>query len=90
MIFNWDTEKNKILKQKRNTSFEEIVICILENKIRAVLENPNRNKYPNQKLYLIEYNNYIYVVPFVRKGKDEIFLKTIYPSRKYTEEYLGR
>ena len=90
MIFDWDPEKNKLLKQTRDISFEEIVICILENKIKAVLQNPNKNKYPGQKIYLIEYNNYIYVVSFVKKGKDEIFLKTIYPSRKYTKEYLGR
>ena len=90
MIFDWDPEKNKILKQRRDISFEEIVICILENKIKAVLENPNKKKYPNQKIYLIGHKNYIYVVPFVKKGENEIFLKTIYPSRKYTKEYLGR
>ena len=31
---------------------------------------------------------YIYLVPY-RETEDEIFLKTIIPSRKATKEYLG-
>lgn len=32
-------------------------------------------------MYIINYNNYTYLVPFV-EGDEEIFLKTIIPSRK--------
>ncbi len=32
--------------------------------------------------------NYAYIVPFIEK-EDEIFLKTIFPSRKYTRMYFG-
>jgi len=35
---------------------------------------------------LFEYKGYIWVVPFV-KANGEIFLKTLYPSRKYTKIY---
>ena len=53
-----------------------------------VLEHPNKKKYSNQYLYLIEYRNCIYVVPFVVNGEEEeIMLKTIYPSREYTKKY---
>ena len=32
--------------------------------------------------------NYIYLVPYI-ENENEIFLKTIYPSRKFTKIYLG-
>ncbi len=88
MTFNWNEEKNLLLKQTRDISFEEIVLCISEGKVVTVLENTKKEKYSNQKLYLISYKNYIYVVPFVVNEKEnEIFLKTIYPSREYTKKY---
>ncbi|WP_245534797.1 hypothetical protein [Treponema primitia] len=52
-----------------------------------MLDHPNKEKYGNQKLMLFNIENYIYVVPAVIEG-ESIFLKTIYPSRKYTEKYL--
>lgn len=88
MTFDWNDEKNAELKKTRNVSFEEMVICINENRIIEVLEHPNEGKYPNQRIYIIWYRNYAYVVPFVRnEEKQEIFLKTIYPSRLYTKRY---
>lgn len=91
MTFNWNEEKNILLKQTRDISFEEIVLCILEGRVIKVMDHPNKEKYSNQKLYLISYNNYIYVVPFVINEKErEIFLKTIYPSREYTKRFLQK
>ena len=70
---------------------EEIIICISEGKIVTVLEHPNKQRYPNQNIYLIYYKNYIYAVPYIIDEKEkEIFLKTIYPSRAYTRKYLRR
>ena len=90
MTFNWDDSKNARLKEQRNISFEEIVICIGDNQVVDVLEHPSTEKYPDQYLYLVEYGECIYVVPFVYDDeKAEIFLKTIYPSRKYTRRYLS-
>ena len=91
MTFNWNEDKNTKLKKNRKISFEEIVLCIAEGKVIKVLEHPNKRKYLNQYIYLIEYKNYIYVVPFVRNEKEnEIFLRTIYPSREYTKRYLRK
>ncbi len=87
MTFNWNSEKNKRLKLERNISFEDIVIAISENRIVTILEHPNKKKYPELMLYLIEFNNYIYVVPFVLNEQgDEIFFKTIFPSRAFTKK----
>lgn len=80
-----------MLKKQRGISFEEIVVCINEGKVLKVLEHPNKIKYPNQFIYAIEYKNYVYMVPFARNEKNqEIFFKTIYPSRTYTRKYLNR
>jgi uncharacterized DUF497 family protein len=88
MIIQWNDEKNSLLKHLRGVSFEQIVILLEENALIDVLDHPNKEKYGNQKLLLFNIENYIYVVPAVIDG-GSCFLKTIYPSRKYTEKYLG-
>ncbi len=89
VTYNWSEEKNRQLKKQRSISFEEIVLCIQEDRIVTVLEHPNKERYPNQLLYLINYREQIYVVPIVINKEDQVlFLKTIYPSRHYTKKYL--
>lgn len=89
MTFNWNEEKNEALKQTRNISFEEIVIAIDDGMVVDVLHHPNQDRYPGQRIYLVEYRDYIYAVPHVRdETKNEIFLKTIFPTRRYTKIYL--
>ncbi len=86
--FNWNDEKNKILRESRNVSFEDVLFCIKNGQIIDILENPKQDKYPGQKYFILNINDYVYYVPFVENEK-EIFLKTIIPSRKYTKIYLG-
>jgi uncharacterized DUF497 family protein len=88
-VFNWNNEKNELLKAERNICFEEIVMAIFENQIVDVFDHPNQEKYPGQKVYAVNIDDYIYLVPYI-KSDDEIFLKTIIPSRKATKKYLGR
>lgn len=73
----WDEEKNKILKKERDVSFEEI----LDSKFLGAEKNRTR---PNQIVLLYEYKKYVWVVPCVVEDK-YIFLKTMFPSRKYTK-----
>jgi hypothetical protein len=80
---NWNREKNEILKVKRGISFEEVALLIESGHILGIEENSNK---PNQKIYILEINNYAFIVPFVEKD-NEIFLKTVFPSRKYTKLY---
>jgi uncharacterized DUF497 family protein len=81
--FNWSHEKNELLKAERGISFEEIVLLIESEHILGIEENPAR---PNQKIYILEIENYAFVVPSV-ENKNEIFLKTAFPSRKYTKRF---
>jgi uncharacterized DUF497 family protein len=81
--FNWSTEKNEALKRERGLSFEEIAYLIESGRILSVEENPAR---ANQKIYILEIDNYAVVVPFVETEK-EIFLKTAFPCRKYSKRF---
>lgn len=86
--YDWDDDKNNLLKKIRNISFEEAVFAISNGKLLDVVEHPNREKYPNQKMFVVEIRDYAYVVPFVEDEK-KYFLKTIYPSREATKMYLN-
>jgi hypothetical protein len=87
MIFDWNEEKNDQLKKERGLGFERIILAFEEGCILDVLDHPNKTKYGNQILIVVEIDSYAYVVPAV-KEKEYWFLKTIYPSRKYTDLYL--
>ncbi|MFH1245635.1 MAG: toxin [Candidatus Omnitrophota bacterium] len=82
----WDSTKNQKLKSERDISFEEILICIENQQVLAIIQNPSK-KYRDQSVFIVELNHYVYYVPFVKVG-DDLFLKTIIPSRKLTKEYL--
>jgi len=86
-FFNWDQKKNDALKKSRNISFEIIIFQIANGKLLDINENPNKKKYENQKIFVVEFENYVFLVPFIEVN-DEIFLKTIIPSRKATRKYL--
>ena len=87
MIFDWNNEKNMMLKRDINISFGRIIVAIEQDNLLDILEHPNKEKYPNQLLLLVEIDKYVYVVPCVFEN-DVCFLKTIFPSRKYTSKYL--
>ena len=73
----WNLLKSERLKQTRGASFEELI----RSRLVAVKQHPNRT---HQQIMLFEYQGYIWVVPFV-ETEGELFLKTLFPSRKYTQ-----
>lgn len=85
-IFNWNAEKNQLLMRERGVSFERIVFEIASGNELAVLEHPNQEKYPGQKISMVQVDDYVYAVPFIER-EEEIFLKTIIPSRKATRQF---
>lgn len=87
-LFNWNGEKSEELKRERNVSFEEIVFHITHGALLDTVRNPNQKKYPGQKIFIVNVENYACLVPFV-EDDEIIFLKTIIPSRKMTRKYLG-
>jgi uncharacterized DUF497 family protein len=86
-MFDWDNQKNVELRNSRNVSFEDVLYYIEKGEILDILEHPNQTKYPGQKYFILEINDYVYYLPFV-EDEHTVFLKTIIPSRKYTKKYL--
>ena len=83
----FNEEKNQLLKATRKISFEDVLVYIKKKKILDNIAHPSK-KHPHQRLYVIEIKGYIYAVPYIiDKEKQEIFLKTIYPSRILTKHY---
>lgn len=87
-IFNWSSGKNQQLIVDRGMSFEEVVFSILNGGLLDDIAHPNTADYPNQRIFVIQIHDYASLVPYV-ESQDEIFLKTIIPSRKFTRIYLG-
>ncbi len=88
ITYSWNKEKNLLLKETRKISFEQVVMHIEQGDLMDVIKHPNEEKYTNQKILIINVNNYIYTIPFI-ENINERFLKTIIPSRKFTKKYLG-
>ena len=86
---SWNPEKNEILKEERDISFEEVVFHIENGDEVDIFDHPNQEKYPNQKISVVVIEGYAYLVPYV-ESETEIFLKTIIPSRNATRKYVGR
>lgn len=82
----WEFAKNEKLKRERGVSFEEVVYHIERGDILDITDHPNQEKYPGQQIYVLLIHDYVHLVPFVETD-DEIFLKTIIPSRKAAREY---
>jgi len=85
--FYWNPEKNLELIVKRKISFERVVSHIERHGYLEIIQHPNVSKYPGQKMFILDIENYAYLVPFVESEKG-YFLKTIIPSRKATKKYI--
>lgn len=86
--FRWSAEKNETLRSDRGVSFESIVVAIESGGLLDILAHPNQAKYPRQRVLVVAYENYAYLVPFVEE-EECFFLKTVIPSRKAARDYLN-
>ncbi|HMO78898.1 MAG TPA: toxin [Candidatus Paceibacterota bacterium] len=84
-VYDWYDKKNQKLKKERNISFEEVIVAIESKKLLDIVKNKRRHK--NQKIFIVEIDNYAYCVPFEDK-KEKVILKTIFLSEKATKKYL--
>jgi len=86
--FDWNDQKNMLLKKERGVSFEQVELAIASGDLLDRVRHPNPAKYPNQKVFLVRIEDYVYSVPYV-EDEERIFLKTIIPNSKATKKYLG-
>ena len=84
----WNDEKNRELQTERGVCLENVVTCLINNKVLDVINHPNKKQYPNQRIFILIINDYVYMVPFIEDEKT-IFFKTIIPSQKMTKKYLA-
>jgi len=87
-LFNWNSEKNQKLILDRGVSFEEAIFYIQSGGLLDDIVHPNAQAFPSQRIFVVRIDDYAYLVPYV-ETEEEIFLKTIIPSRKFTRIYLG-
>ena len=82
-------EKNELLKKERGIGFEDVILSLENGDLLDDISHPNKEKYPNQDIFIlfIRIKDYVSLVPYVETD-DEIFLKTIIPSRKMNKKYL--
>ena len=85
--FAWNYEENRLLKSERQVCFEDVIISIEMGFLLDILEHPNQDKYKGQKIFVVQIDDYVYLVPML-ENETEIFLKTIIPSRKANKKYL--
>ena len=86
-IYNWNADKNQELILNRNISFEEAVFYIENGGLLDDIVHPNKSDYSHQRIFILRIKDYVYLVPYV-DTEEEVFLKTIIPSRKFTKKYL--
>ena len=87
--YAWNEEKNQQLKTERGISFDEVLVHIAAGDVLDVIEHTHPEKYKGQHIFIVKMRDYAWLVPFV-ESENEMFLKTIIPSRKATKKYLGR
>jgi uncharacterized DUF497 family protein len=86
--FAWDDAKNAKLRKERGIGVEDLVFHIERGDLLDILEHPNPDRYAGQRIFVVQRDDYGYLVPFV-EDEHSVFLKTIIPSRKATKQYLG-
>ena len=84
----WNEEKNQLLQIQRKLSFEMVVEKIERQDILSRRSHPDTKRYPHQFIFVLELEGYVCYVPFV-ENDEEIFLKSIIPSRKLKKEVKG-
>ena len=88
-VIRWNHAKNEQLSRERGVSFEMILVSLAEGGLLDDLVHPNSERYQNQRIMVVRIVNYAYLVPYV-ENDEEVFLKTIIPSRRATKQYIDR
>ena len=86
--FRWSASKNERLWAERGVGFEMVVVAIASGGLLDVLAHRNPERYPGQRIAVVDGGGYALLVPYV-EADDHLFLKTILPNRKATRSYLG-
>ena len=62
--FAWDDAKNAKLRAARGIGFEDVVFHIERGDLLDILEHPNADRYAGQRIFVVQREDYVYLVPF--------------------------
>ncbi|NCC60893.1 MAG: toxin [Verrucomicrobiae bacterium] len=89
MKYEWNSDKNELLKKERGLSFEKVIFHLSQGDLWKTADHPDQKKYPGQRIYFVIVEGYVCLVPHVVE-EEYVFLKTIIPSRKATKDYRSQ
>jgi len=84
----WNTQKEIQLQNdltRGGVSFTDCAVAIKAKRVLDDIPHPTRL---NQRMLVLDIDNYAYVVPYILEKDGSLFLKTVFPSRKHTALYL--
>ena len=88
--FAWNCEKNLELIEIRSISFERVVSHIEKYGYLDLIEHPNKAKYPNQKIFIVDIENYAYLIPFIETETEYFFKNYHTKSQSNKKVYWGK
>ena len=102
-IYHWDAQKDALLQRARGISFRDVVRHIQQGGLLDTIKRPNPLRHPGPRIFIVRHpgprifivriGNYAYIencawrVPF-ETTETGLFLRTAYPSRESTRDYL--
>lgn len=87
-MIEWSPEKNTELKARHGFGFERVLVALADGALLDERAHPNTEKYRHQRQLVVEIDGYAWVVSFIHDG-ERLLLKTLFPSRRATKDYLG-
>ena len=87
-MFKYDAEKNAKLLLERGIGFNEVICAVEDGQVLDIKVHPNQEQYPNQKIMYVRILREVYGVSYVEDEQGDVFLKTVFPSRKARKAFL--
>lgn len=82
--YSFSAEKNQQLVKERGVSFEAVIAALDNGKLLDIIENTE--KYPHQKIYVIEMNGYAYLVTCCKKRKTGSIFKNHFSKSQINQD----
>lgn len=72
----------------RGVCFEYVITALSMDRVLFDVKHPNEERYPGQRILCVDINGYAYICPYIVDKDGAKFLKTLFPSRKHTKQFL--
>lgn len=86
-MIRWNDEKAEWLQKRRGIDVVEVARLIEKEKFVAIEKVPSQNNHPGQMMFVVLLDGYAHCVPFVIEDDGNVFIKTVFASRKLNAKY---